>query len=148
MIPPTVYPCHMTHDPSNCIPRSHAITRFFQLSHMTSHDSSNIQYEAGGLVIRYNGEVLEPSGEFSSSVVSGSEGDDDDDDEGLSGGAIIGIVVAVVVGVVLVTLIVVRLLRIIVCNALHGRAYISPAPGRPFSRIEDCATDTLLEKYA
>ncbi len=61
-------------------------------------------------MIRYNGEVLPPNGEFSSSQLSDEEEDDDEDDDGLSGAQIVGIVVAAVVGIVLVALIVVSLL--------------------------------------
>lgn len=58
-------------------------------------------------MFRHNGQVLEPSGEFSSTF--GAEEEEDDDDDELSGGEIVGIVIAVVIGIVLVTLIVVRM---------------------------------------
>ena len=56
-------------------------------------------------MIRYDSEILQPDGQFESSVQEDDE--EEEDDEGLSGGEIIIIVVVVVAGLVIVTLIVV-----------------------------------------
>ena len=62
-------------------------------SHALTFNLPRMQYESGTLVIRYEDQILQPSGEFQSDL---SDGDDDDDSGGLLASHIAIIVVATV----------------------------------------------------